>query len=323
MIILFALGILFYFALSVGSKVFFLKKSRSIQDTLSMCVVFPSAIYFGYPIAQALFPGLGSPARTELDQAQNMFNIGYWIFMCAYALYIIRRKVDGIGLDGKNLKTPTEQKTTTSTNKFSRQDFKHLILSPIIMALIVGFVLWVMQLIPGIKVIHTTANAGDGWNTIPEGNYSITRIDALIPGANQILTVLAALPTPLAWLAVGAVVAKGSVKEALKNKLAWYGVALKNGLMPLLTLGLVVVFAAIGHAANDAFTISAPALVVIVLMAASPTATTVVSYAIVYDKEPRAASEVCTLTTLMAVITLPIWTIVTAIIGTTEIFTQF
>lgn len=75
MVSLFILGLLFYALISFGSRIFFLNKERDTQDAYSMAITFPSAIYFGLPMAKAL--AQGNLQSLEVDQAQNMFNVGY------------------------------------------------------------------------------------------------------------------------------------------------------------------------------------------------------------------------------------------------------
>lgn len=45
---------------------------------------------------------------------------------------------------------------------------------------------------------------------------------------------------------------------------------------------------------------------VVVLMVASPAATTIATYAITYNKGAKTCSQICTQTTLIAIVTMPI-----------------
>ncbi|ATZ18926.1 malate permease [Williamsoniiplasma somnilux] len=310
MFMIMLVGLLFFFALAVFSKYFYIKNSRSIQDTLSMCVAFGSTVYFGVPIALSITP---ESLTKTVEASANMFNVGFWIFMCSWALFVIKRPLPGTSLDGKNLKGKENDLVNIEhrSNKIKWLDIKGVILTPIIISLIVGIVLWILQLIPGIDVIHVTDG---GWNTIKPGYYSITRIDALIPGVDKILIVLSALPTPLAWLAVGALIGKSDINAAIKNKTVWYTFALKNVFAGLFGIAVVSAIAAIGNATGS-FEISKYAFVMIVLSAASPIATTIVSYSIMYNKEPVLASEATTLSTVGSVVSMPLWTIIALFVG--------
>ncbi|PPE06060.1 AEC family transporter [Williamsoniiplasma lucivorax] len=307
MLMLMLAGVIFFFAMSVGAKYLYINKSKSIQDTLSMCIAFGSTIYFGVPIVKAVFPN----NIPDVEQAANMFNVGFWLFMCSWALFVIKKPVAGMGLDGNKLKAKDTngQVVALENYKVKWTDIKGVILTPIIISLIAGFTLWILQLIPGIKVIHVT---GSGWNTlagIKDGYYSVTRLDALIPGLAMILNLLGALPTPLAWLAVGAIIGKTNFKEAIQNKLVWWTVVLRNLLTPIVSFVIIIIFAAIGHASGG-FSINRIDFVVAVMMAASPIATTIVSYAILYNKEKELASLSTSLSTVSAAVTMPLWTII-------------
>ncbi|ATZ16665.1 hypothetical protein JN01_0114 [Entomoplasma freundtii] len=311
MVSLFILGILFYALLFFGSRLFFLKQDRNSQDAYSMAIAFPSTIYFGLPMARALAEG--NFQLTEVDQAQNMFNVGYWIFMCSFAVFVFQRnnaEKPRVSLVGHGTWHPFKN--------FNIKKLRILFANPIIIALFVGFFLWIMQLIPGIKIIHVTDN---GWNTISPGYYSITRLDALIPGFSQATTILGALPTPIAWLAVGAIIGKNNLRETFSKGEVWYASFLKMLVVPALITGLLAAVAAIGWK-TGLYSVSNISLLTAILMIASPAASTIASYAITYNKGATTCSQICTQTTLLAIVTMPFWAVIASVLGEAKIFTQ-
>ncbi|ATZ16363.1 hypothetical protein JN01_0596 [Entomoplasma freundtii] len=301
LLVLLIIGFLAYILLTLLGRLVFIKYQAKAQDALIMCAVCPSVLYFGFPMAEAL---ANSNQQEVLKQATNFFNIAFWFYLSWYSLYVYQRP------HFATIQSKQERR------QLSRKIAKSLLKNPIMIALIGGLVLWLMQMIPGIKIIHVTDN---GWNTISPGNYSVTRLDALIPGFNQAVTILGALPTPLAWLSIGILIARSPLLEALKDKAAWLASSFKMLIVPLVTVGLFVFFAWFGQITN-LYEIPKIALIVSILMMASPTATAMASYAILYQKEAQRSAKICTQTTFLALITMPFWAVITSLIGETNLF---
>lgn len=302
LLILIIIGFLAYILLTLTGKVLLWKYKANLRDAILMCAVCPSVLYFGFPMAEAL-------ANTEsqkeiLKQATNLFNIAFWFYLSWYALYIYQRP-------NKSDWNSKQQKI-----QMSWEIGKKLLKNPIMIALAIGLILWLMQMIPGIKIINVT---NKGWNTVAPGKYSITRFDALIPGFSQAVTILGALPTPLAWFSIGILMTKSPFIKTLKDKICWYATTFKMFFVPLLTLALFVFFAWFGKATN-LYEINKIALLVSILMMASPTATAMASYAILYQKEAERSARICTQTTLVAIVTMPFWAMITNLVGETNLF---
>ncbi|AUM62565.1 AEC family transporter [Spiroplasma monobiae] len=288
------LGIIFYTSLTFGSKFFFIRNQKSLQDTLGMSVAFSSAVYFGVMIVKAI----SIEKSAEIDLYSSLFLIGFWIFMYSAADNIMKKK----RFDEMEMQKALVGK---------KEGFIKLIKvfkNPVIIATFVGIFLWLFQLIPGIDLIKTDGK-----------NYSISRIDKYIPGVNQILSILAPLASPLAWFSMGSVLAKSEIKEAFKSKLVWWTVFVKNIITPIFCIILFVIFSLILRTSTGVG-ITSLSFVLCVAIVASPTANTIVGYAILYNKEPKVASHVGALTILTGIINIPLWILISSAIGATSLF---
>ncbi len=313
-----AIGFIFYALMAFGTRLFFMKYDRDIQDTLAMCIAFASTTFFGLPIVSELFKPNGSAIG-------NMFNVPYRVFLYSLAFIIMTRKNPKTKLtftERKTLKikaipnkeTEPEVYQNYLVNKRNavKTQCKNIFLNPILIATFVGVIIWVTQLIPGIEVIKMSGINSDH-------AFSPLRIDLLFPPIAKILTILAALCTPLAWIAIGMQLSDGNFKQAMKSKTVWYATFLKIIVAPLIILGISMLIAWIGYATGG-WKLSQSALGVLIIMTATPPASVVVSYSIAFAKEPKIASDLTLVTTVMAIITLPIWVIIVTAIGTLPIF---
>ncbi|VEU80042.1 AEC family transporter [Haploplasma axanthum] len=195
----------------------------------------------------------------------NLFNIAYRVFLYSYCY---------IALSGM---------------KFEKKNLKQILLNPIIIATFVGLLIWVTQ---GISPK----------TTIGENTYSIFRLDKTAPWFMQGVGYLAALASPLAWLAIGMTLAKISLKDASRDKDVWIYVAIKQVIVPAIFLGIVLALRAVNLLPTDASVAFS-----IIIMLATPPATVAVGYAISFDKEPVFASNASLVSTVVSVFALIVW----------------
>lgn len=313
-------GFLFYGIMVFGSRIFYLKYDKDIQDTLTMCTALASTTFFGIPIVTQLFET--QPATITA----NMFNVPYRIFLYSLGFMIMSQKYAST-VDAKKGNTamklqgiPNKEKHPEAYQAYLEKkkdqrnaNIKNIFLNPILICTFLGLIIWITQLIPGINCIPGA----------PFGSkqaFSPLRIDLLFPPIAQILTVLSAICTPLAWIAIGMQLAVGDFNKAMKSKTVWYATIMKVVVAPLIILVLTCAVAGIAYAAGGKAAMSKIALGVLVVMTATPPASVVVSYSIAYDKEPQLASNLTLVSTLVSIITLPIWVIVVTAIGATPLF---
>ncbi|MFU2206829.1 AEC family transporter [Streptococcus pluranimalium] len=176
--------------------------------------------------------------------------------------------------------------------EFDKDNLKQIFLNPVIIFTFAGLLIWVFQdSLPQVMV---------------EGeSYAFLRLDMTAPWLNKPMTYLGSLSSPLAWLAIGSTLGGISFKEAAKDSRVWYYSAVKQIVVPLLNIALILVFNAIGLSQMGYIAIATT-----VVMMATPPATVAVNYAIGFDKEPVLASNSSLVSTLMAVIAIPVWLII-------------
>lgn len=312
-------GFLFYGLMVFGARVFYLKYDKDIQDTLTMCTALASTTFFGIPIVTQLF------ANSTITA--NMFNVPYRIFLYSLGFMIMSQKHGSSVVSKKEAKamqlqaTPNKETNPEGYAKYLENkknqrntNLKNIFLNPILICTFLGLFIWITQLIPGINCVPKEPFGA-------ANDFSPLRIDLLFPPIAKILTVVSAICTPLAWIAIGMQLAVGDFKAAMKSKTVWYGTIMKVVVAPIIILAITCAVAGIAYAiAGNTPAMSKVALAVLVIMTATPPASVVVSYSIAYDKEPQLASNLTLVSTLVSIITLPIWVIVVTAIGATPLF---
>lgn len=214
----------------------------------------------------------------------SIFNIGYRIFLYSYA-YI---KMSGLKMDKDNI--------------------RQMFLNPIVIATFLGLILWMVQAyMPQVTVTDAVTK------TVRQ--VAFYRIDQTALWLYKPLTYLAGLSSPLAWLAIGATLGEITIKSAASDKASWQYTIMKVIAVPAITLVLLVILTA-----THILPVDSVALATMIIMMATPTATVAASYAISFDREAVLASNASLLSTVGAVIMMPIWIIVLNIVGSTGLF---
>lgn len=273
-------GIVVYVLLIAVTIPMFPQYEGSEKDTLRVLSIFGSTTFFGIPIVSAIY-------GTEGALYAAIFNIGYRIFLYSYG-YI---KMSGL--------------------KVSKENVKTMFLNPIVIATFVGLLIWIFQASLPQVAIETTNAAGE---TVAK-NYAFLRLDKTAPQLYQVLTYLANLCSPLAWLAIGATLGSIDFKQAVSDKKTWYFTFIKLLVIPavnLLVLALLTV--------TNILPVDSVAMATTVIMLATPPATVAVAYAINFDKDPLLASNASLLGTVAAVIMAPVWIVIIEVVNSLNIF---
>ena len=274
-------GILVYIVLIILSKPLFMKFKGDQQDTMRVLAIFGSTTFFGIPIVTAIYGPTGTLYAS-------IFNIGYRIFLYSYG-YI---KMSGLKMTMKNVKT--------------------MFLNPIVIATFLGLFLWLAQAyLPQVTVAVKDATSGEMVNK----SVSFMRLDLTSPQITQILTYLAGLASPLAWLAIGSTLGSVSFKDAMTDKKAVYYTFIKLLIIPAFNI-VVLAILTVTHI----LPVNLVSLGTTVIMMATPPATVAASYAIRFDKGALVASNTSLIATLAAVIMAPIWIVIVELIGHLGIF---
>lgn len=208
----------------------------------------------------------------------SIFNIAYRVFLYSYA-YI---KMSGIKADKNNI--------------------KQMFLNSIVLATFLGMFIWVFQdSLPQI--------------TIGEKSYAFLRIDKTAFWLFKPMTYLAALSSPLAWLAIGAKLADISLVEAISSRDSWIYSFIKVLVVPFINLIALYILTV-----TNILPISFVGLASVIIMMATPTATVAAAYAIKFDKESVLTSNCSLLSTIFSVICMPLWIVVLEIIKPLNIY---
>ena len=213
----------------------------------------------------------------------SIFNIGYRIFLYSYG-YI---KMSGLKMDKKNIKI--------------------MFLNPIVIATFLGLFIWVFQgSLPQVSVTNAEGVTSQ---------FAFLRIDQTAEWLFKPMTYLAGLASPLAWLSIGSTLGEVTFKDAATDKTSWYYTFMKVIIVPALNIVLLALLAATGI-----LPVSFEALATIVIMMATPTATVAAAYAISFDKDAILASNASLLSTIAAVVMMPIWIVILEVIRNTGLF---
>ena len=251
------------------------------QDALRVLSIFGSTTFFGIPIVSAIYGAEGALYAS-------IFNIGYRIFLYSYG-YI---KMSGLKMTSKNIKS--------------------MFLNPIVIATFLGLFLWLAQAyLPQVTVAVKDATSGEMVNK----SVSFMRLDLTSPQITQILTYLAGLASPLAWLAIGSTLGSVSFKDAMTDKKALYYTFIKLLIIPAFNI-VVLAILTVTHI----LPVNLVSLGTTVIMMATPPATVAASYAIRFEKGALIASNTSLIATLAAVIMAPIWIVIVEMIGHLGIF---
>ncbi|MBP3041612.1 AEC family transporter [Bacillaceae bacterium Marseille-Q3522] len=222
-------------------------------------------------------PIIGAVYGPEGVIYASVFNIGYRIFLYSYA-YI---KMSGLKMEMKNI--------------------KQMFLNPIVIATFAGLLVWMFQ----DYLPQVTVTLKDGTTA----SYAFLRIDQTALWLFRPMDYLAKLCSPLAWLAIGATLAEISLGESFKNKDVWYYTLSKIIIVPVINIICVILLNLTGL-----LSFGAVSLAVIVIMMATPPATVAAAYSISFDKEALLTSNCSLLSTIVAVIAMPIWIVVLEIL---------
>jgi malate permease and related proteins len=276
-------GILVYIILILVTPIPYAKYPKEQRDVLAILTTFGSTTFFGIPIVGAVFGAKGI-------MYSSIFNIGYRIFLYSYA-YI---KMSGLKMEASNL--------------------KKMFVNPVVIATFLGLVLWIVQnYVPQVAV--TQAVNGVINPEAPTVRVAFYRIDQTAIWLYKPLQYLANLASPLAWLSIGATLGSTSFKEAASNKTSWYYSLNKVVLVPVLNL-LVLMILTI----TKLLPVSYVALGTIVIMMATPTAAVASSYAISFDREAVMSSNASLVSTILAVIAMPLWIALLGVLSQMGIF---
>lgn len=292
-----------------------INESRYRAMVMWMLLIFGSTTFFGMPIIQSLYNKGGLIAA-------NVWNIPYRIFLYSYCFM----QMKGLKFDKENVK----------------KSLKTTFLNPIVICTFVGLILWLTQLIPGagvttkdIDIIMKLENGnviyaveystfGNNFEKIYTGSDNLNYVfnnakgiyvtttvkpvgwfewSTTMPYFYKFISILGSLCSPLIWLAIGMTLATSGIKEAARDKWVWIYSLIKMIVIPVI---IFFIFWGLNHAEQ----VTKNVAIAMVIFAATPPATVAVGFAISEDKCARFASGASALSTLLAVVVMPIWIVI-------------
>ncbi len=207
--------------------------------------------------------------------AANMWNIGYRVFLYSYCFMVMA----GLKFNKENIAA----------------SMKNAFFNPIVIATFVGLILWLTQLIPG------ASNFGENYEVGKNGWFNLSKT---MPYIYEPFNKLASLCSPLIWLSIGMTLASSSLLAAAKDKWVWIFSVQKLILIPALVFAVMI-----GLVAGGAVTDKGVAIAM-VIFAATPPATVVLAYSMQYKLCENFASQCSALSTLLAIIMIPVWVVI-------------
>ncbi|WP_429971535.1 AEC family transporter [Fructilactobacillus sp. Tb1] len=264
------LGFVILIVLMFIGPLLYPKVNHNEREVLGIMTTFGSTSFFGIPIVGAVFGPKGI-------MYSSIFTIGYHVLIYSYA-YI---KMSGLKMEIDNL--------------------KKIFVNPIVISTILGLFLWLVQpYAPQVTV--PTFIKGVIQPTAGLHAVAFFRIDQTALWLWTPFNYLAQLASPLAWLSIGCTLGSLSFKQATSSPIAWYYGFNKVILVPLATL-LVITLLSVTGIMPMSFT----AIATITILMATPTAAVISAYSISFNRYALLTSSSSLISTIMAVIMMPIW----------------
>lgn len=259
-IIIFILSFAFFIVLLLIGNLIFKGYAKEKRHVYAIFITVGQLTFFSIPVLKAVY-------GDEIMIMVNMVTFAFRFILYVYCYFVIAK----LNFNANNVKT----------------SFKHFFLNPIMIAMFLGFVIWLTQNV----MYHIT---------IENHEYAICRIDQTLPFLYQILRILQSTSTPLAMLVIGFSLGESHIAEALKDKVAWICSVFRVLLVPLFVL-LVLVIMGI----TRLYLFSELAVASLVIGFAAPLSAVVSTYCFNFKNEAIRASRICFLSTILCIISIP------------------
>ncbi|MCI6215541.1 MAG: AEC family transporter [Mollicutes bacterium] len=178
---------------------------------------------------------------------------------------------------------------TKLTKENAKSTLKSIFVNPIMISMGLGVLIWLIQ-----NVI---------WQVDVNGtSYGFLRIDKTCPALFKIISMGDSLATPLCMLLIGVTLGESNIASALKNKTSWLIASLKMFAIPAITFGICILIQLTGLIRFNEYSLAA-----IVIGMDAPTSAVVIAFCNDYDRETYVASDSVFLSTLLSIISIPIF----------------
>ena len=254
------LSFLLYLSLILLSQLIFAKYGRRRANLYGLCFALGQQSLYSMPILRAMY----ADDPTEVMLASSMIGLSFRIFLYLYAFY----SISGAAVTGGSL----------------RQNLKKAFLTPVMLAMLAGFLIWLTQ----------------GLLPAPNG-IPLLRLDLRLPALYAIVPQMASLVNPLAMLLIGSTLGETRIGDALRDGKAWFISFLRMFAAPLFTLAVLCLCQRAGW-----IHLTETGLTALVISFAAPLSAVLCTFFITYPDEADTAARVCLLSTLLCVISTPL-----------------
>ncbi len=254
------LSFLLYLSLILLSQLIFAKYGRRRANLYGLCFSLGQQSLYSMPILRAMY----ADDPTEVMLASSMIGLSFRIFLYLYAFY----SISGAAVTGGSL----------------RQNLKKAFLTPVMLAMLAGFLIWLTQ----------------GLLPAPNG-IPLLRLDLRLPALYAIVPQMASLVNPLAMLLIGSTLGETRIGDALRDGKAWFISFLRMFAAPLFTLAVLCLCQRAGW-----IHLTETGLTALVISFAAPLSAVLCTFFITYHEEADTAARVCLLSTLLCVISTPL-----------------
>ena len=200
----------------------------------------------------------------------SIYNITFnaWLWTLGVQICTANRDVDGDGIDdGEHLR------------KKGGASLKRVLLHPTMLAAAIGLVCFFLSLDPGTN-----------YKELPVYSRFIV----------EVLDGLKALVAPLSMVVIGLRMATLSLRGAASDGHMWLFLGLRHFFLPALVLGFMWLFSALGIALGETV------CTVVLLLAATPAATSATMFAEKYDCDTNYISRMVLISTLLSLVSMPL-----------------
>ena len=193
-----------------------------------------------------------------------------------------------------------------SSTKLSKDNvlptLKSIFVNPIMIFMGLGLLCWLIQ-----NVV---------WQVpVGELSYGFVRIDKTCPALYRIFLFGDQMATPLCMLLIGVTLGEADFLTAVKNKIGWLIAALRMFLAPLICFGICCALQALGWMSFDEYSLAA-----MVIGMGAPTSAVLVAYCVQYQKEAYLASDSILLSTLLSIVSLPLFFVLVKVAASWPLF---
>ena len=266
-VLTFAISMLIHFIFSAVAFAFFRREPESKRKMLRLVTIFSNAAFMGIPLIQSIL----SP---EAAIYASIYNITFNLFLWTLGVHLCTRR-SGEDMDGDNDSDIVDELLSAKHHMKKEVSIKKVLLHPVTIASAVGVIL----LILGINV------------TVLESNSLGIISDSL--------EMLKSLVAPLSMVVIGLRLAELKLDGVLTDVGMYIFLALRHLVLPLTSAAVMWLLTLIGVPIDEV------TRTVIIILAATPSATSATMFAEKYDCDAAYTSRLVLISTILSIGTMP------------------